>query len=207
METDFKAPVIVEKIIPKDSPIRPGIKVDKKKYIVIHNTGNYSETATAANHSAYLFKLSENPERQVSWHYTVDENEIYHHVPDDENAWHASDGSYGEGNFYGIGIEVCVNGFPETYSGPEYEAFLKRFKKAIRNTAYLAAKLMKENDIGFDGIKQHYDFAPDKKNCPMQMRYTSSTGTYTRDSGDMWLYLLSEIKKQCENISEGGNKQ
>jgi len=196
MECTKSVPVIIEDIIPQGSAVRPGVKVDKKKYIVIHNTGNPNPTATARAHAAYLHSLTEEPVRQVSWHYTVDDKEIYHHVPDDENAWHASDGSYGEGNFYGIGIEVCVNGFPNKYEGAEYLAWTETFKQTLRNTAYLTARLMKTHGIGMDGVMQHYDFARDKKNCPMQMRYTSASGTFTRDNGDMWRYFLREVEKE-----------
>ncbi len=200
VDSNLYKPEIIEAILPENSSIRPGAKVDKKKYIVIHNTGNYGSTATAKAHSDYLLSQTDTPDRQASWHYTVDDREIYHHLPNDENAWHASDGSYGEGNFYGIGIEICVNNFPGVYEGEEYEAFLQQFMRATKNAAYLVAKLMIENDIGMDGIKQHYDFAPDKKNCPMQMRYTSATRSFTRDEGDMWLYLLGEVEKQYNSM-------
>lgn len=202
VDSNLYTPEIIESIVPENSCIRPGEVVEKKKYIVIHNTGNYSSSATAKAHSNYLHSQTDQPDRQASWHYTVDDKEIYHHIPDNENAWHASDGSYGEGNYYGIGIEVCVNNFPNTYEGEEYEAFLQQFMRATKNTAYLVAKLMIENDIGMDGIKQHYDFAPDKKNCPMQMRYTSATGSFTRDEGDMWIYLLGEVEKQYNSMKE-----
>jgi len=193
-------PNIIEDIIPEGSPIRPGALVDKKKYIVIHNTGNPVPTATAKAHANYIRSLCADPVRQVSWHYTVDDKEIYHHVPDNENAWHASDGSYGEGNFYGIGIVICVNGFPGVYEGEEYLKWLETFMQTLRNAAYLTAKLMKENDIVLDGVMQHYDFARDKKNCPMQMRYTSATRSFTRDNGDMWLYFLKETEKEFNKI-------
>ncbi len=202
VDSNLYTPEIVESIVPEHSNIRPGKVVDKKKYIVIHNTGNYSPGATAKTHSIYLHNQTNNVDRLASWHYTVDDKEIYHHIPDNENAWHASDGAEGEGNTYGIAIEVCVNNFPGTYEGEKYEAFLQQFMRATKNTAYLVAKLMIENDIGMDGIKQHYDFAPDKKNCPMQMRYTSATGSYTRDDGDVWIYLLSEVEKQYNNMKE-----
>ncbi len=193
-------PVIIEDIIPEGSPVRPGALVDKKKYIVIHNTGNPVPTATAKAHANYIRSLCADPVRQVSWHYTVDDKEIYHHVPDNENAWHASDGSFGEGNFYGIGIEICVNGFPGVYEGEEYLKWLETFKQTLRNAAYLTAKLMKENGIGLDGVMQHYDFARDKKNCPMQMRYTSASRSFTRDNGDMWLYFLKETENEFNKL-------
>ncbi len=184
---------IIEAIIPESSAVRPAAKVSQKKYIVIHNTGNYAPASTALAHHNYLKSLENEPARQVSWHYTVDSEEIYHHVPDDENAWHASDGSFGDGNFYGIGIEICVNGFPNTYEGDEYDRWLVQFKKTLDNAAWLVAKLMREHGIPPENIKQHYDFARDKKNCPMQMRYDSKSKSYIHD-GDMWCYFMDKVK-------------
>ncbi len=186
---------IIEKIIPENSAVRPGALVEQKKYVVIHNTGNFVPTATALAHHNYIQSLTNNPARQVSWHYTVDDKEIYHHVPDNENAWHASDGSYGEGNFYGIGIEICVNGFPGKYEGAEYEAWLPQFKKALDNAAWLTAKLIKEHGISIENVLQHNDFARDKKNCPMQMRWDSESCTYIHD-GDMWRYFIEKVKEE-----------
>ncbi len=199
-------PEIIDNFIAENSAVRPGIVVDKKKYIVIHNTGNYSAGSNAAAHDKYIQGLENSPDRSVSWHYTVDDVEIYHHLPDNESAWHASDGTYGEGNQFGIGIEICVNGFPGQYEGEEYEKWLTQFTKAVKNAAYLVSKLMVENELGMDDIKQHWDFAPDKKNCPMQMRYTSGSGTFTRDDGDMWVYFIKEVERQyARRMEEAAN--
>ena len=206
VDSALNTPEIIEDIIAEDSAVRPGIIVDKKKYIVIHNTGNYAPGSTAAAHAQYLHGLSNSPDRSVSWHYTVDSKEIYHHLPDNESAWHASDGTYGEGNQFGIGIETCVNGFPNVYKGEAYEEWLKEYTVTIKNLAYLVAKLMIENDIGMEGIKQHYDFAPDKKNCPMQMRYSSASDSFVHD-GDMWVYLMSQIELQYNRLVEEGYGQ
>lgn len=187
---------IIEHIIPENSAVRPGALVEKKKYIVIHNTGNPNPNASAKAHDDYIHSLTNDPARQVSWHYTVDCKEIYHHVPDNENAWHASDGSYGEGNFYGIGIEICVDGFPGSFEGTEYEAWLPHFKQTLDNAAYLTAKLMKEHDISLENVLQHNDFARDKKNCPQQMRWDSESGTYTH-CGDMWRYFIEKVKTEA----------
>lgn len=206
VDSALNTPQIIDDIIAEDSAVRPGIVVDKKKYIVIHNTGNYAPGSTAAAHATYLHGLADQPDRSVSWHYTVDSKEIYHHLPDNESAWHASDGTHGEGNKYGIGIETCVNGFPNVYQGEAYEEWLKDYTVTIKNLAYLVAKLMIENDIGMDGIKQHWDFAPDKKNCPMQMRYSSASDSFVHD-GDMWVYLMSQVELQYKRLTEEGYGQ
>ena len=82
---------------------RPRIPM-QPKYIVIHTTGNRSKGANARMHANYL----KNVDREISWHYTVDDKEAIQHIPTDEVAWHAGDGN-GKGNMQGIGIEMCVN--------------------------------------------------------------------------------------------------
>lgn len=203
VDSALYTPEIIDNFISESSAVRPGVVVEKQ-YIVIHNTGNYSASANASAHDKYIQGLENNPDRKVSWHYTVDDTEIYHHLPDNETAWHAGDGSDGNGNKYGIGIEICVNGFPGVYEGEEYEAWLAQFMKAVKNASYLTAKLMIENNIDIDHVMQHYDFAPEKKNCPMQMRYTSGSGTFTRDEGDMWVYFLNQVEKQYERLLKEG---
>lgn len=57
-------------------------------YITVHDTGD-------AVHSAEWWNELEttNDDRQVSWNFTVGDTTIYQHVPLDEVAWHAGDGS------------------------------------------------------------------------------------------------------------------
>lgn len=195
MDSYINVPEIIEAIIPENSVIRPGEVVDQKKFIVVHNTGNYSPGSSALSHANYLMGQTTTADREASWHYTVDHKEIYHHIPDNENAWHASDGSYGDGNYYGIGIEICVSGFPGVYTGEEYENWKNTFLKSCNNAAYLVAKLLVENGLGMDAVKQHYDFAPNKKNCPMQMRYTSASESFTRDDGDIWKIFIKDVER------------
>ena len=85
-EEVFGIPVHTE-LIPETLPARP---CEKRtiKYVVIHETGNTAEGSNAAGHSAYLLSGKSG---DTSWHYTVDDHEIYHHIPDDEIAWHAGD--------------------------------------------------------------------------------------------------------------------
>lgn len=115
------------------------------QYIVIHETDNVELGAGAHNHSDYL---KENNETPTSWHYTVDDHEIYHHIPDNEIAHHAGDD---EGNQYGIGIELCVN-----KDG--------NFNKTFDNASKLVAYLLKAYDLDISAIKTHHDFSG--KDCP-----------------------------------------
>lgn len=163
---------IIEDIIPqKGGKVRPG-DVRQKKWIVIHETGNSSKGADAKNHSIYLKNLAKANTTYVSWHYTVDDHEIYHHIPDNEIAYHASDGRVeGGGNMASIGIEICVNSDGN-------------FDKARDNAAWLTAKLLKENNLTISAVKQHHDFAPDGKNCPQTIR----------DKG-LWNNFLQAVQK------------
>lgn len=115
------------------------------KYIVIHETDNKAPGSDAKNHAKFL---KENNESTTSWHYTVDDHEIYHHIPDDEIAYHAGDK---DGNKYGIGIELCVNTDGD-------------FEKTFANAAKLVAYLLKSYNLSLESIKMHHDFSG--KDCP-----------------------------------------
>jgi len=56
-------------------------------------------------------------------------------------------------------------------------------------------------------IRQHFDVVQSggyQKNCPMQMRWTTSTGNFTRDNGDMWKYYVSYVQRYWKEINGGG---
>lgn len=101
-EEIFGIPVHTE-LLPETLPARPGER-RTIKYVVIHETGNTAEGSDAAGHSAYLLSGKSG---DTSWHYTVDDHQIYHHIPDDEIAWHAGDRRTRDGgNLCGIGVEL-----------------------------------------------------------------------------------------------------
>lgn len=148
---------IEERLIPSGNACRSG-KVRPKKWIVIHETGNPSKNADALAHANYLNNLAKKNDTNLSWHYTVDDKRIIRHIPDNEVAWHAGDGSKeGGGNMAGIAIEICVN--PEC-----------NFNIAMQNAESLAADLMKTYNLPISAVKQHHDFSPYGKNCPMNIR-------------------------------------
>lgn len=122
----------------------------KPGYVVIHNTYN---DASAANEINYM--ISNN--NQVSFHVAVDDVEAIQGIPFNRNAWHAGDGSGGNGNRKGISIEICYS----KSGGSRYTA-------AEENAVYVAARLLYKYELGIDKLKQHADFA--KKNCPHRIR-------------------------------------
>ena len=154
---------------------RPGYAM-KPEYITIHQTGNTSKGANAKMHNSYVHNNAPNP----SWHFTVDDKEIYQHLPLNENGWHAGDGTNGPGNRKSIAIEICVN-----RDG--------NLAKAEANAAWLAAKLIKE--VGslkpFPAcMKQHYDWS--RKNCPAQIRGRK----------DGWKNFLAAVESHLKTEAE-----
>lgn len=157
---------IIEALIKTKTKARPGTK-RKIEWIVIHDTGNISKTADAKNHKNYITNLAIQNDTSLSWHYTVDQSSIYQHIPDDEIAWHAGDGTkdigangyyLGGGNKNGIGIEMCIN------QGNDIILTMKK-------SASLAVDLCLKYGLSIDRIKTHSDFA--KKLCPYTILYNN----------------------------------
>ena len=146
---------IIEQIIPSTNANRPGGNYTKS-YITIHETGNKAAGAGAKNHANWL---SNGANGEIGYHYTVDDHEIYHHIPDNEKAWHAGDGGLGTGNLHSIGIELCVNADGD-------------FEQTKKNAAWLVAKLMKDNSIPIGNVVQHNHWSG--KNCPQTIRETGT---------------------------------
>ncbi|MDO4174033.1 MAG: N-acetylmuramoyl-L-alanine amidase [Eubacteriales bacterium] len=135
--------------ISEDSIARPG-RTRNVHYIVIHETDNTASHANAAAHNTYLHENCW--KEQKSWHYTVDDTEIWHHLPNNEVGYHAGDTSWKEGgNRNGIGIELCVN-----QGG--------NFDRTMQNAAQLTAYLLRQYGLDIDAVKKHQDFSG--KICP-----------------------------------------
>jgi N-acetylmuramoyl-L-alanine amidase len=147
------------------------------EFITIHNTGNSARTATARSHANYL-KGDTAANAPVSWHYTVDDKEIFRHIPDNEDAFHAGDGG-GNGNRKSIGIEICMN------EGGD-------LRKATDNAAWLTAELCRKYNISLDRVVQHNRWSG--KNCPQLIR---GGRPYS------WETFIAKVKKELEimNIS------
>lgn len=165
---------VYEAFLAKGSVGRSGEKREVKM-IVIHETANTSAQANAAAHSHYLLSGEGGT---TSWHYTVDENEIYQHIPDGEIAYHAGDTSDPEGgNAGGIGVELCIN------HGTNFDAVMD-------NAARLVAQLLVEHELTMDSVVQHYDCSG--KNCPAHMRGTGLYETFITLAETYYTQLLSE---------------
>jgi N-acetylmuramoyl-L-alanine amidase CwlA len=142
---------IKQKLIPITlTATRPRIAMNPK-WITIHETDNPNKGANALAHA----KLQANGNsRTASWHFTVDQDDIYQSIPTNEVAWHAGD-SRGSGNMQSIAIEICVNS-----DG--------KFEKAKANAAWLVRYLMEKHNISIGNVVQHNHWSG--KNCPRNIR-------------------------------------
>ena len=146
---------IIQDFIPVGRRNRPGTKLTGPKYITIHDTANPSKGADALMHARYL-KGDDAANRPASWHFTVDDRNIVQHLPLDEVAWHAGDGSSGPGNTSSIAIEICENADGDR-------------AKAEANAAELVAYLLKQFGLPIDAVVQHNRWTG--KDCPRIIRH------------------------------------
>ena len=94
------ANVIVD-IVPKGYCI-PNVKINTTS-ITIHQTGNIDSTAKG-NHN-YMKNINRSGARIASWHFTVDDKEIYQAQSTNYKCYHAGTAA---GNNTSIGIEICM---------------------------------------------------------------------------------------------------
>ncbi|MCY7577135.1 N-acetylmuramoyl-L-alanine amidase [Bacillus pumilus] len=139
---------IIQDYISKSNSNRPGNYM-KPLYITVHNTSNTAKGANAASHAAFVKRSS----TAVSWHYTVDDQVIYQHLPLNENGWHAGDGR-GTGNMKSIGIEICENSDGN-------------FEKAVENAQWLIRQLMTDQGIPLSNVVPHKRWSG--KECPRRL--------------------------------------
>lgn len=146
-------------LMPEEAVGRPGGEREIK-YVVIHETDNFSAGSDAQAHANFLLTYGmENPH---SWHYTVDDHQIYQHLPDEEPAYHAGDHMVEDGgNLNGIGIEICVG------EDNDYQA-------SVENAAMLTAYLLVAHDLTSADVQPHQYFSG--KECPAQMLAEDGAG-------------------------------
>lgn len=138
-------------LIPADATNRPGTPL-RPAAITVHNTANRSPGAHAEMHRRYLLGTDAR-EREVSWHFTVDDTEAIQHLPRDEVGWHAGRLA----NAASIGVEICE------HQGIDQDA-------ADDRAALLVALLMTEESIPLAGVRSHRSWTG--KDCPRVLLQT-----------------------------------
>ena len=87
----FEDMEIIENIAPEGNPNRPGDR-HEKKYITVHDTGDFAYNAGQWSKHVYDAKIGES-DYIISYQYVVGNDGYYHNIPDDETAYHAGDGA------------------------------------------------------------------------------------------------------------------
>ena len=164
---------IIKRFAPNGLKNNPNKEMKKIEFITIHCTGNYSKSATAANNAAYQFNGSGG--QSTSWHYTVDDKEIYQSFDDYRACWHTGTT---KGNECSIGIEICVND-------------KNNFLKSCDNAAWLVSELLKKHNLTIDKVRQHYDWS--KKDCPKELRSGTWGITWANFLESVEVYMIPEI--------------
>lgn len=140
-------------------------RTDSIKYIVIHYTGN--NTDTAANNGNYFKSVN----KGASAHYFVDKKQVVQVVLDADTAW-AVGKNFGDAsknlfntvkNYNSISIEMCSD------NGAIAE-------ETFNNTVELTKKLMAKYNISADHVYRHYDVC--SKQCPGWKGWIDSNPTH-----------------------------
>lgn len=116
---------IVTGLLPWDATGRTLINKKSTNFITIHDTGDASHSADWWND----LESSGNDNRQASWHFTVGDTAIYQHVPLEEVAWHAGDGSYQFG-LNDTGVKYAGPN-PEITIGEDHYLYINGMKSKI----------------------------------------------------------------------------
>ena len=148
----------------------------KVEGITVHNTYN---DASAVNEINYMLSN----DKQVSFHYAIDDKDVVQGIEENRNTWNAGDGVNGFGNRKTISIEICYS-----KSGG------KRFEEAEKNAAVFIANLLKKYNLDISKVGKHQD----------------RNGTYcphrTLDLGwDRFINMIKENIKECDQILRIGS--
>lgn len=145
-----------------------------RDYIVIHYTGNETDTAKA---NANYFRSAN---RDASAHYFVDDTTVYEVVAPENTAWSVGV-NFGYNNLFGkcnnwnsISIEMCSNNGRVT-------------ETTVNNTISLTKELMKKYNIPASRVVRHFDVC--SKSCPGWLGWIGSND-----------YLWKNFKSRLSDI-------
>lgn len=131
----------------------------KNEYIVLHYTGN--KTDTAKNNADYFKSVN----RNASAHYFVDKDSVFQVVEDKDAAWSVGK-NYGTKNLFqtvknnnSINIEMCSDNGAIA-------------KETFQNAVELTKSLMKKYQIPASHVYRHFDVC--SKQCPGWKGWTGS---------------------------------
>lgn len=142
------------------------------QYITIHEAKEDVQAYNLILWMRYFFS-------PVSFHFAVDDTEIWQGVDEKRTAHHCGDGAYGQGNNTSIGIEICC----------ALDTTTNRYEKAKKNAIKLVVYLMKKYNIPLENVVQHNFWSGE--NCPARMRLENK-----------WDDFKNEIAKKMKGESK-----
>ncbi len=180
-------PDIDEQLLTKNEYSRPGKKIKKVNYLVIHYLGNPG--TTAQENRDYFESLKDLKNATMSSNYIIGlDGEIIQCVPDDEMAYASNNA-----NKESISIENCNIDITGKFLKDTYISLVKL-------TAYLAEKY----DLDRDHIIRHHDVTG--KDCPLY--YVENEEAWEVFLDDVMFYIelchqKSPELKNIENVLDG----
>ena len=172
-ETKIGTASVIVDILPKGRVI-PDVKITPTS-ITIHNTGNIN--TSAKNNHNYMKNCNKDPKATVaSWHFTVDDKQIYQAQSCNFKCYHAGNST---GNNTSIGIEICMFNDAE------------RQKQAYLNAIELVKILMNYYKFDPSKVKKHKDWSG--KLCPQWL----IQGKF----GYTWSWFKNQLTAKTEDNS------
>lgn len=137
--------------------------------ITVHDTGN---TGHARNQHNYLKNNNKasGSNAKASWHFSVDDTDIYQAVATNKKAWHAGNST---GNNTSIGIEISQRTSADAQ------------KKAYLNAIALIKMLQKAYGISDANVVRHKDWTG--KDCPYNLNHNKY--------GMNWTWFKNQLKE------------
>jgi hypothetical protein len=178
-------------LIPETNSNRPGDKLVRLTWFVIHETDNENPGAGATNTRDYVFGKF-GPPPDASFHFVADADQSIQLLPVDELCWAIGDGSdqpYHDASYESLSIEICVNN-------------RARQLDAYRKGADVVAKVLVDKGLGIEAVRQHGSFwSPENpavhKGCPKHLQ--------AGDWGADWAFFLQMVQTRVQKL-QGDNK-
>lgn len=148
----------------------------KPTTVTAHNTGNWDVPANNYYRSLKRQNESKPDSVKASYHFVVDDKEIYQIIDTTNCTWHAGNST---GNATSIGVEICM--FKDK----------TRHNKAKANAQALIVELLKGHKLGTDKVKKHQDWSG--KYCPQTIL----------DEANGWANFTKGIKNLYNGSSTG----
>lgn len=146
--TKIGTAVVISNALLKAGAMIPNAKITPTS-VTAHNTGNWDVPANNYYRSLKRQNESKPDAGQSSYHFVVDDKEIYQIIDTTNKTYHAGNST---GNATSIGVEICM--FKDK----------ARHEKAKKNAKALFVHLLKAHKLGTDKVKKHQDWSG--KYCP-----------------------------------------